>query len=123
MNTHDIELPQGYRDRPWDYDGDLYTEGQVRAIIEADRQRRVEPVAWMPIETAPEGGCWALVCGDGAMDCMFIRKGHAPETWTNPNNPNLNPSEVTHWIPLPEFAPQPAEPVKRKRRYAQGTAL
>src|SRR5690606_5375710 len=44
MNTHDIELPQGYRDRPWDYDGDLYTEGQVRAIIEADRQRRGEPV-------------------------------------------------------------------------------
>src|SRR5690606_26938324 len=44
MNTHDIELPQGYRDRPWDYDGDLYTEGQVRAIIEADRQRRGGPV-------------------------------------------------------------------------------
>ncbi|MDX9971922.1 MAG: hypothetical protein RBU21_02920 [FCB group bacterium] len=34
MNTHDmIELPQGYAERPFDYSGDLYTEGQVRAII------------------------------------------------------------------------------------------
>jgi len=41
MNTHDkIELPQGYAERPFDYSGDLYTEGQMRAAIEADRKRR-----------------------------------------------------------------------------------
>lgn len=51
-DNHDIELPQGYRDRPFDYSGDLYTEGQVRAIVKADRKRRgnttgeCEPVAW-----------------------------------------------------------------------------
>ena len=39
MNTHDIELPQGYAERPFDYWGELYTEGQVRAAIEADRKR------------------------------------------------------------------------------------
>lgn len=37
MSTHDIELPQGYAERPFDYSGDLYIEGQVRAIIEANR--------------------------------------------------------------------------------------
>ena len=43
MNTHDmIELPQGYAERPFDYSGDLYTEGQVRAIDEAYRKRRGE---------------------------------------------------------------------------------
>lgn len=38
MNTHDIELPQGHTERPFDYWGELYTEGQVRAAIEADRK-------------------------------------------------------------------------------------
>lgn len=37
MSTHDIELPQGYAERPFDYSGDLYIEGQVRAIVEANR--------------------------------------------------------------------------------------
>lgn len=37
MSTHEIELPQGYAERPFDYSGDLYIEGQVRAIIEATR--------------------------------------------------------------------------------------
>ena len=36
MSTHDIKLPQGYAERPFDYSGDLYIEGQVRAIIEAN---------------------------------------------------------------------------------------
>ena len=31
------ELPQGYAERPFDYYGDLYIEGQVRAIIKANR--------------------------------------------------------------------------------------
>lgn len=66
-------------------------------------EHRDEPVAWQPIETAPEEGCWAIVYGDGAVDCMFIRKGHVPENWTNPNNPNLNPSKVTHWMSIPKF--------------------
>lgn len=45
MTTHKIELPQVYAERPFDYSGDLYTEGQMRAIIEADRERRSEPIA------------------------------------------------------------------------------
>lgn len=114
MSTHDIKLPEPkYPGTKADIPNaipDLYTADQLRAAIEADRKHRGEPVAWMPVETAPEEGCWALVCGEGAMDCMFIRKGHVPENWTNPNNPNLNPSEVTHWMPIPKFAPQPSEP-------------
>ena len=41
MTTHDIdiELPQGYAERPFDYSGDLYTEGQMRAA-----PARVEPL-------------------------------------------------------------------------------
>lgn len=35
MNTHDIELPQGYAGRPFGYSGELYTEGQMRAAIAA----------------------------------------------------------------------------------------
>lgn len=56
MNTHDIELPQGYAERPFDYSGDLYTEGQVRAIVEADRKRRGEPVACFKCGHAKHGG-------------------------------------------------------------------
>src|SRR5690606_26260007 len=37
MSTHDIELPQGYAERPFDYSGDLYIEGQMRSIIKANR--------------------------------------------------------------------------------------
>lgn len=38
MTAHDkIELPQGYAERPFDYSGDLYTEGQMRTIIEDNR--------------------------------------------------------------------------------------
>lgn len=42
MNTHDIELPQGYAERPFDYSGDLYIEGQMRAIVEANRALKTE---------------------------------------------------------------------------------
>jgi len=57
MNTHDmIELPQGYTERPFDYSGDLYTEGQMRAAIEADRKRRGEPVACFKCGHAKHGG-------------------------------------------------------------------
>lgn len=44
MTTNDVELPQGYDARPWGYDGQMYTEGQIRAAIESDRKRRGEPV-------------------------------------------------------------------------------
>ena len=37
MSNDDVELPQGYAERPFDYSGDLYIEGQVRAIIKANR--------------------------------------------------------------------------------------
>ena len=37
MTDREIELPQGYAERPFDYSGDLYIEGQVRAIIKANR--------------------------------------------------------------------------------------
>jgi hypothetical protein len=40
MTSRGIELPQGYAERPFDYSGDLYTEGQMRAAIEADRNRQ-----------------------------------------------------------------------------------
>ena len=36
MTDREIELPQRYAERPFDYRGDLYSEGQVRAIIEAN---------------------------------------------------------------------------------------
>lgn len=56
---------------------------------------------WQPIETAPKDGEWALVFADGAINCMFVKQGYLPQDWTSPRCPNIDPANVTHWMPLP----------------------
>lgn len=41
MSAHGIELPQGYAERPFDYSGDLYIEGQMRAYARANVARAI----------------------------------------------------------------------------------
>jgi|GEM_PF-5872004 len=76
------------------------THSEVKNLIEyyeADRQRRGEPVAW----TTPDG---AEPISAGLKEARLDLYGKH------------------YTVPLYK-SPQPAEPVKRKRRYAQGTAL
>ncbi len=112
-----------------------------RAAIEADRQRRVEPTAAEISDVIREiTGCPDIKNGGAslvvALGMLFHRcaapqpaeqdeerlameavmESVDPATW-----PGLT---VAQRCALSRFAkPQPAEPVKRKRRYAQGTAL
>jgi hypothetical protein len=58
---------------------------------------------WQPIETAPEEGVWALVYADGAINCAYVERGKTLEDWTNPANPNVIQSQVTHWMPIPKL--------------------
>ena len=70
------------------------------APIEQAVLEKVNP-GWMPIETAPKEGSWALVYAYGAINCMYVQAGKEPEDWTRPKNPNVISGNVTHWMPLP----------------------
>lgn len=56
---------------------------------------------WLPIDTAPKEGVWALVYAGGAINCAFVEAGKLPDDWTDPSCPNVLPEDVTHWMPLP----------------------
>jgi len=60
-----------------------------------------EPHGWKPIETAPEEGEWALVFADGAMNCAWVRAGRFPEDLVQAHSWNIQPHDVSHWMPLP----------------------
>jgi len=56
---------------------------------------------WLPIESAPKDGEWALVYADGSVNCAFVKQGALPKDWCGATMWNINPSQVTHWMPLP----------------------
>ena len=78
MNTHDIELPQGYAERPFDYWGDLYTEGQVRAAIEADQpgaQQDAEKQAAIRERAGLSSQCSTFCAYDAEGRCAITENG------------------------------------------------
>jgi hypothetical protein len=109
MNTHDIdiELPPLPEWSKMDNLGGM-VPSEIRqalaayacAAIEADRKRRGEPVAWYTEDHLTDKSATTY---DPVVAERWRAKG---------------------WPVSPLFqAPRAAEPVKRKRRYAQGTAL
>lgn len=78
------------------------------ALLEAARQaisktpKQGLTMKWQRLETAPADGEWALVYADGAVNCMFVKRGELPDDWTRPDCPNVMPEYVTHWMPLPK---------------------
>lgn len=85
-----------------------------RAAIKADRQRRGEPVAWQPIETAPKDGTTILVYfrQHGAMTVFWGDHDydHTSEyaTWLVEDHKHgpypvrgYSKGDDTHWMPLP----------------------
>lgn len=50
----------------------------------------------------PNEMTWALVCADGAMNCLGFTPGKGWDDWTRPECPNVSPEQITHWMPLPD---------------------
>jgi hypothetical protein len=86
-------------------DRDTRRADALRVAI--DHLRRTQEIQWQPVSEAPEEGEWALVQGGGAFNCMFVRKDHIPNDWTDPRRPNLLGEQVTHFMELPEPPPPP----------------
>lgn len=75
---------------------------RIREAVEVETNSPEIPDGWRDISTAPRDGAWALVYMDGAVDCMYVKQGQQPQNWTEPRSPNVHPSLVTHWMPLPK---------------------
>lgn len=76
--------------------GQLARSCEICGLEAENAQLKAELAArWLPIESAPKEGAWALVYADGAMGVAYIMQGKDPKIM------NILPSAVTHWMPLP----------------------